>query len=250
MMDLSQKRILITGASSGIGRACAVAAAAMGATVILTGRNEERLRETLSLLQGEGHFLFTSDVTDMAAFEAQLESCVAQSGPVSGFIHSAGIEMTRPLQTMSAPLYQSVFATNVIAAFEIARLLSKKKYVDPLGASFVFISSVMAVRGQAGKVAYCSSKSALSGGAKAIALELASKKIRVNCVLPAMVETEMAKKMFESLPESSVAEIIKQHPLGLGKPEDVALACIFLLSNGARWITGTELVVDGGYQIA
>jgi len=141
-----------------------------------------------------------------------------------------------------------MFATNVISGFELARMISKKKYLDENGASFVFISSVIGTLGQPGKIAYCSSKGALISGAKAMALELARKNIRVNCILPGHVKTEMANRLFENISEKSKKEIMDMHPLGLGIPEDIANASAFLLSDASRWITGTILIVDGGYS--
>ena len=169
-------------------------------------------------------------------------------GKISGFVHSAGIEMTLPLRSMQPSYYEDMFATNVISGFELARIISRKKYLGESGVSFIFISSVMGILGQAGKVGYCSSKGALISGAKAMALELAKKNIRVNCILPGVVETEMSNKMLENLPEESKKSILGMHPLGLGKPEDIANACAFLLSDASRWITGTNLIVDGGYS--
>jgi NAD(P)-dependent dehydrogenase (short-subunit alcohol dehydrogenase family) len=149
---------------------------------------------------------------------------------------------------MKPEQYEQLFKINVIAGFEFARVLSKKKYVNPDGAAFVFISSVMGKFGKEGKVGYCASKGALISSVKALALELSSKKIRCNAVLPGIVETEMVRKMFEDIPEAAVSEIIRQHPLGIGYPEDVAHLIVFLLSEKARWITGSEFVIDGGYS--
>ena len=141
-----------------------------------------------------------------------------------------------------------MFSVNVIAGFELAKIISKKKYLYKNGASFVFISSVMGILGQLGKIGYCSSKGSLISGVKAMALELASKKIRVNCILPGVVETEMSNEMFQKLSEESKKNIVDMHPLGLGKPEDIAYACVYLLSDSARWVTGTNLIIDGGYS--
>jgi len=149
---------------------------------------------------------------------------------------------------MQPSYYEEIFSVNVISGFELAKIISKKKHLGKNGTSFVFISSVMGILGQAGKVGYCSSKGALISGTKAMALELAKKNIRVNCVLPGAVETEMSKKMLEKLPEESKKSIINMHPLGLGRPEDIANACAFLLSDASRWVTGTNLIVDGGYS--
>ena len=156
--------------------------------------------------------------------------------------------MTLPLRSMQPSYYEKMFSVNVIAGFELAKIISKKKYFDENGASFVFISSVLGILGRPGVIGYCSSKGALISGIKAISLELSSKKIRVNCILPGVVETEMSSKMFQGLSEESKKEIINMHPLGLGKPEDIANACAFLLSDAARWITGTNFIVDGGYS--
>ncbi len=249
MIELRDKTILVTGASSGIGRACAIKASMAGAKVVLIGRSKERLIETYNNLEGIGHLYHQIDVTDYKKLESVIDESVAKIGPFSGFIHSAGIELTKPLSMMSPELYEKIFATNVISAFEISKLLSKNKNVNPLGASFVFISSIMALHGQKGKVGYCASKSALIGGTKSMALELTVKKIRVNCILPGVVQTEMTNNMFSNLPESSVIEIHKKHPLGIGKPEDVANCALFLLSDLSKWITGIDLIVDGGYHI-
>jgi NAD(P)-dependent dehydrogenase (short-subunit alcohol dehydrogenase family) len=245
---LSDKNIIITGASSGIGRQIAIEASKQGANLILIARNREKLEETLSLLSNGRHFVFPFDVSDFPNMEPLVESIVSAAGVISGFVHSAGTEATIPLRNMKPEIYENIFRVNVIAAFELARLIAKKKNVDSRGGSFVFLSSVMGKLGKEGKVAYCSSKSALSGGVKAMALELSSRKIRCNAVLPGIVKTEMAERMFETLPEASVTEIVRQHPLGLGSPEDVAHLTVFLLSDKSKWITGSEIVIDGGYS--
>ncbi|NQS88303.1 SDR family oxidoreductase [Patescibacteria group bacterium] len=248
MSDLNGKNIIITGASSGIGRQCAITVSKLGANVILIARNKERLEKTYNQLKKGNHFYFSQDITKYDKLEEIVRTSVEKLGKISGFIHSAGIEMTLPLRIMKSSYYQRMFAINVISGFELARIISKRKYINQNGASFVFIASVMGILGQIGKVCYCSSKGALISGVKAIALELAPKQIRVNCVLPGMVETEMAKKMFQKLPKESKKSIVNMHPLGLGTSEDIANACAFLVSDVAKWITGTNLIVDGGYS--
>ena len=143
--------------------------------------------------------------------------------------------------------YTNLFSVNVISAFEISKIILKKKY-SAENLSLVFISSIMSILGQPGKVGYCSSKGALISGVKALAIEYASRNVRANCISPAIIETEMVKKLFDTISEESKNEILKMHPMGFGKPEDVANACIFLLSDASRWITGTNLIVDGGYS--
>jgi NAD(P)-dependent dehydrogenase (short-subunit alcohol dehydrogenase family) len=246
--ELSFRNILITGGSSGIGRQCAISCSKMGARIICVDQDSSGLQDTLAMLQGEGHLSYVQDLTDYSRLEDFIKDAVGKNGTIYGFIHSAGIEMTRPLKILQPENYQKVIAVNTIAAFEIIRILSKAKYHPDDGASFIMISSVMGRLGDVGNIAYCASKGALLSAGKAMALELASKKIRVNCILPGVVETEMSKNLFSTISEESRSSLLKMHPLGLGKPEDVANACIFLLSDASRWITGTEFLVDGGYS--
>lgn len=247
-MSLSGKNIVITGASSGIGRQIAFEASRLGARLILIARNKERLEETKALLFPGNHIVYPLDVEHFETIEPALKDITEKTGEISGFVHSAGIELTLPFRNMKAATYESLFRVNVISGFEFARVLSKKTFCNPGGASFIFISSVMGKSGKEGKVGYCASKAALIGGVKAMALELSPKKIRCNLILPGIVKTAMVEKLFESIPESSVTEIIKQHPLGIGNPEDVANLAVFLLSDKASWITGSEIVIDGGYS--
>jgi NAD(P)-dependent dehydrogenase (short-subunit alcohol dehydrogenase family) len=245
---LNNKNIIITGASSGIGRQTAIEASRSGANVILIARNKEKLEDARKALSPGKHFIFPFDLNDLSSIESLIEEISGKTGILSGFVHSAGMELTMPFRNMKPEQYEQLFKINVIAGFEFARVLSKKKYVNPDGAAFVFISSVMGKFGKEGKVGYCASKGALISSVKALALELSSKKIRCNAVLPGIVETEMVRKMFEDIPEAAVSEIIRQHPLGIGYPEDVAHLIVFLLSEKARWITGSEFVIDGGYS--
>lgn len=249
MFNLTGKNILITGASSGLGRAISQIIASQGAKVILSGRNEDRLKGTLNSLKGEGHSMFPGDIANFEMIGQIIKEISLKDIKISGFVHSAGIEKTLPLKSSKPNIFQEVFNINVFAGFEFARLLSQKNIVDNKGASFIFLSSVMGKLGEPFKTIYCASKSALIAGSKAIAIELASKKIRCNCVLPGIVETKMVQKLFDTIPVEAKEKIINDHPLGLGKPEDVAALVAFLLSNEARWITGGEYIIDGGYSI-
>jgi NAD(P)-dependent dehydrogenase (short-subunit alcohol dehydrogenase family) len=247
--SLEGKRIVITGASSGIGRQCAVSCTRMGAQVILIGRREEKLLETIELLSSSGNLHYTFDITDYQKTEQVIMDVVAKTGPLNGFIHSAGKGNILPLSVTKPSHYQELFAVNAIAGFEFARVISKKKYIAPEGGSFVFISSVRGSLGEVAQTAYCSSKGAIIAGVKAMALELGEKRIRVNAISPAMIEgTEMTAKMLENLNEENKKRIMNMHPSGFGKPEDVANGCIYLLSEASRWVTGTNLIIDGGYS--
>ncbi len=248
LFNLKDKVVLITGASSGIGRQCAISCSKMGARLILIGLEPDKLQDTLNQLEGTGHIFYAQDITEYEKLEPIIKESVEKTGPINGFIHSAGIEMSRPLKILKAENYEKVIAVNAIASFEIVRILSKIKYLSDGGASYILISSVMGALGDIGNVAYCSSKGALLSAGKAMALELAAKKIRINCILPGVIETEMSKQLFLTISEESRNSILKMHPLGLGKPTDIANACIFLLSDASRWITGINFFVDGGYS--
>lgn len=244
--SLTGKIIVITGASSGIGRQCAITANALGAFVVLLGRSEERLKETASFLSTTNYLLLVTDITDYVGTAAGLEQ-VLKDIRIDGIIHVAGISTTLPLRNITPEKLQPFFETNVFAAINITKLLTKAKFANSEGMSIVFISSVMGIVGELGKTTYSLTKGALVAGAKSLALELANKNIRVNCVLPGVVETPMSANAVYAQDAEAYNKIKNYHPIGLGKPEDVANACVFLLSNGARWITGTNLIVDGGY---
>ncbi len=248
LFNLDNKNIMITGASSGIGKQCAITFSQFGANIILVARNKERLEQTFNKLNKGNHIFIVQDITEYDKLEEIINISVGKIGRISGFVHSAGADKLLPFKLIEPATYEEMFATNTISGFEIARIISKKKYMNSEGASFVFISSIMGILGQIGKIAYCSSKGAVVSGIKAMALELASKKIRVNSILPAVVETEMSKQVLGNLSGESREEILNMHPLGLGKPDDIAYACAFLLSDTSRWITGTNLIVDGGYS--
>jgi NAD(P)-dependent dehydrogenase (short-subunit alcohol dehydrogenase family) len=221
----------------------------MGARVILIGRREEKLFETIGMLPSGDNLFYSFDVRNYQEIESLIVNAVAKVGSIHGLIHSAGIEIAFPLSVMKPVHYQDLFATNVIAGFAFAKILSKKKYAEPTGGSFVFISSVMGIRGNPSLIGYSASKGALISGIKSMALELAPKKIRANTILPGFIkDTEMTSNLFNVLGEEFKSTIIKAHPLGMGTSADVANACIYLLSDASKWITGTNLIIDGGYS--
>ena len=247
--QLANKNIFITGASSGIGQACAIRISEMGANIILLARDGKKLQDTISQMKGSNHLCFSADLTKYERVEEIIDESVSKLGKIDGFINAAGIEQSIPLRNMSASDLRDLYEINVIAAFELARIVSKKKNVNPDAASFIFIASIMGVLGESGKTGYCSSKGGLISGARAIALELAGRNIRVNCLSPAIVETKMTLEMFSKLNDEQISRIRSMHPLGFGKPEDIANLCLFLLSPLSRWMTGSNIIIDGGYSI-
>ena len=247
LFSLSNKTILITGASSGIGRSCAVQCSKMGASLLLMGRNVDELNRTVSELQpGTKVEMIVADFSKMIDLELLIAEKILTIGKIAGFIHCAGVEKTLPLKKQSSEVFQSIFDINVFAGFELAKIISLKKYKAEK-ASFVFIASVAGMVGESGKTIYSASKGAVISGARSMSMELARSDIRVNSISPAMVKTPILEKMFDGIGEEATQNIIKKHPLGIGEPEDVANACVFLLSDAAKWITGTNLVIDGGY---
>ena len=247
LFSLSNKTILITGASSGIGRSCAVQCSKMGANLLLMGRNVDELNRTVSELQpGTKVEMIVADFSKVVDLELLIAEKIVTIGKIAGFIHCAGVEKTLPLKKQTSEVFQSIFDINVFAGFELAKIISLKKYKAEK-ASFVFIASVAGMVGESGKTIYSASKGAVISGARSMSMELARSDIRVNSISPAMVKTPILEKMFDGIGEEASQNIIKKHPLGIGEPEDVANACVFLLSDAAKWITGTNLVVDGGY---
>jgi NAD(P)-dependent dehydrogenase (short-subunit alcohol dehydrogenase family) len=243
---LKNRNIIITGASSGIGRQCAISISRMGANLILLARREAKLKETLELLDKGSHSYFTIDLTDFKLLEPLISGIVEKTGEISGLVHCAGKEITRPVNMLNSKSYEDIFSINLYSAFEMIKIITGKKYYSA-STSIVLISSINSVVGNSGLSLYSATKGAMISAVKSLAVELASKNIRLNCISPGMVKTEMFESLYDKISPEQIARTISEYPLGIGNPEDVANACIYLLSDAARWVTGTNLIVDGGF---
>lgn len=243
-MQLSGKTILITGASSGIGAAVAVECAKLGAHCILTARNEQRLRSTLDRMEGDGHQMI---VTDLSTEDA-INSLVDQLPNLDGVAHCAGISQLVPISFINATKLDNILSANTIAPILLTKQMVKKKRLN-VSASLVYIASISGLNNYAPGVSmYGVSKSGLTAFAKYAAVELASKGIRCNTIHPGRINTPLIQS--SKLTTDDIARDLAQYPLHrYGEPEEVAHAAAFLLSDAATWITGTELVIDGGRHL-
>ena len=239
--SLYGKTILVTGATAGLGRQTAITAAFMGARVIVTGRNEERLQETAAQLEGSGHLTFAADLTQQDA----REKLVAMLPAVDGIAHCAGVTLLHPFKFSDEKRYREVYAINVEAPLFLTQRLFKYRKISN-GGSIVFIASLGAFIGARGHSIYAGSKAAIVGISRVLAHELAGNAIRVNCVSPGMVKTEVVTGFAEQVSAEVVAADEARYPLGYGTPEDVANTVVFYLAPASKWITGTNLIMDGG----
>lgn len=246
-LDLSGKNVLVTGASSGIGRATAIHLSKLGAQVILVSRNEEKLRATLSQMEGDHHSIYAFDLKKIDQIEGLIEKIANQQGKLNGLVHCAGIGDMRPMQMTKYDFIHDMMLLNFYAFIELCRVIAKKNnHAEP--SSFVAISSVRSYKGDKSTVAYCASKGALDSAIRAMAKELAAKNIRVNSIVPGFIKTEMVDVYIEAAGnEEFQKNVLDNQYLGLGDPVDIANAAAYLLSNASKFVTGTGLIVDGGY---
>ena len=242
--SLFGKNILITGASSGIGKAVAIACANAGANCIITARNKERLQETCSLLPQGGHTMLLADLTSEDAISALADALPK----LDGVVCCAGIVETKLLKFTEDEDMQHLFSTNTFSAIRLVRTLVQQKKIQKEG-SIVLVSSISGVRcGYIGGSLYGATKGALEGFVKATALELAPQRIRVNTIMPGMVETNLLNG--SDVDAELLEEDKKRYPLKrYGKPEEIGYAAVYLLSDATLWMTGTSLLIDGGYTI-
>lgn len=242
--SLEGKTILVTGASSGIGKATAIACSQMGAIVLLVGRNEERLNETFLHLEGSGHRKFCCDLTE----EIPINQMVAEMPVVNGIVHCAGIGQLIPAKQLTEPAFDKVMGVNFKAPALLQSALLQKRRIEK-GASIVFIASIAAWSPSFGNSIYSASKGALISYAKCLSLELAPRKIRVNCISPAMVRTSFIDGI--GISEEQIREDESKYPLKrYGTPEDIAYLAIYMLSDASSWMTGSNVEITGGGKLS
>lgn len=239
--------VVVSGASSGIGRAVAIELARRGAQVALVARDAQRLAATAAMLDGAGHRILPLDLARHATIADEIGRLHEQTGPIYGLCHAAGVVATRPLQANKVEVVQAQLDVNLLGGLELARAVCRRDVMTPDGGSLLFVSSVYGRVGMPGQIGYCATKGAIAAAARAMALELARRNIRVNCLSPGLVRSEMTDQALGMLSAEHVQKLEAAHPLGAGTPEDVARAAVFLLAPGSRWITGADLAVDGGF---
>lgn len=238
--SLEGKTILVTGASSGIGRGVAVACSQMGAKIIVTGRNEERLIETLSLLNGDSHHYFICDITN----KESVKDLVSNLPSLDGIVHCAGIDQRIPVKQLQEKDVDNVMNVNFRSPVLLQSCLLQQRKIAK-GASIVFIASVASWSPSIGHSIYSASKGAIVSYSKCLALELAPRNIRVNCISPAMVWTDLIRQ--SGVSEEQLKEDESKYPLKrYGTPEDVANLALYMLSDASSWMTGSNVEITGG----
>lgn len=246
-MYLKGKNIMVTGASSGIGKGIAILLSKLGANIIMVARNEEKLKETYDELEPGNHSYYLMDLNNLDEIENMIKNVCSNGEKLNGLVHSAGISMTIPLQYLKLSDVENIMSVNFYSFLEMVKHFSKRKYNDN-GGSIVAISSISSRVGARGLTAYCASKGALESAIRSMALELAPKNIRINAIAPSIIATQIYDGLKDIVNNNDFeADLNKRQIMGVGNPEDVANAAAFLLSDASRFITGTSMVVDGGY---
>lgn len=245
--SLSGKTILVTGASSGIGRAIAIECSKMGANIIITARNEERLNSTFSILDRSVGCMHNIIIADLLV-EEDLNALVSRVGKIDGLVLSSGIGLTLPFQFSTRDKFGYIFETNFFSPVELMRILYKKKLINQGGSIVILASLGGTAVYSGGNCIYGASKAAINSVMKFCAKEFASRKIRVNSICPGMVDTPLIHR--GTVSEEQLLEDMKRYPLKrYGRPEDIAYNAIYLLSDASSWMTGHSMILDGGMSI-
>jgi len=247
LIDLTDHKIIVTGASSGIGRKTAITLSRVGAELILVARREEKLAETLNELDGTGHAYYCADLSRIDTIEDLVKTIVAEQGKMDGLFYAAGVNTSMPLNRFKPEKVQQVFDINYFGFIEFVRQVCRRGRFNE-GMRIVGVSSVASIRGDKAHLAYSGSKAAMNASVRCIAKEVADKGICINTVAPAMTKTEMYASYLNEYGEESGSnlDLLKRQYLGLAETEDIANTIAFLMSSAARMITGLTLPVDGG----
>lgn len=247
--SLENKVIIVTGASSGIGAQCAIDCSKMGARVVLVARNEERLKQTLEQCEEPSrHMILPLDLSSSDGLKDGIKDVVAKVGKTNGVVNCAGMSSVTPLKLVTDELLDQFFRTNVYSAINLSKEVTRVgNYDKERGCSIIFFASIMGLCGEKCKTMYSATKGALIAAARSMACELAKNKVRVNVVSPGAIETPINAKLPHMADPELRKELEEKHLLGLGECSDIANACIYLLSDASKWVTGQNIVVDGGY---
>ena len=249
LTELTDKHIIVTGASSGLGREICKEISSLGARVSLIARREEKLKETIELMKGVNHRVYGFDVCKIEQIEDLVAKIVEYNGKVDGFVHAAGIGTMRPLSMTNYDFMLEMMKIHLFSFVEFSRILGKKKNTNDY-ASLVAVSTAGTMHCDKGKVAYVATKGALDKVVRAIAVELGeSRKIRINTINPGWIKTDMFFDFIKDFGEEKMEKLLEPQLLGLEEPEEVAKLIAFLLSDSARKITGQNLIIDGGLTL-
>lgn len=246
LFDFTNKKYIVTGASSGIGRSTAIQLSQQGASVVLIGRNKERLQQTIDLMDDGLHQIIAADLGQIEDMTKLFNTIVSDGKKVDGLIHCAGVATILPLNRITRSKLNECMNINFYAFLEMVRLFAKKKYHNIPGA-VVAVSSTAVQYPSKCQTVYAASKGALNVAVQTLALELAEKGIRINGVMPGCVDTDMLKEtMSNNISGNVIADIEKKPLLGITKPEEIASSILFLLSDASKAVTGRFLYADGG----
>jgi NAD(P)-dependent dehydrogenase (short-subunit alcohol dehydrogenase family) len=246
IFDLTNKTILVLGASSGIGRSVAQVCSEFGATVVLHGRDGLKLQETRNQLKSGPHKVFAKDIND-DNFELQLKEFTKELH-IAGIFFGVGIHKFTPIRFTKDSTVNELFESNFTSAFKIIRFISKIAKKDkPLSA--VFMSSIASVSSEPGISIYSASKAALNSLVKSSAKELSILSVRINSISAGFVDTEMFENIKKNLSDDQLTQLTSSYPMGIGKPEDIAYLVLYLLSDASRWVTGSNFIIDGGVTL-
>jgi NAD(P)-dependent dehydrogenase (short-subunit alcohol dehydrogenase family) len=246
----SNEWVLVSGATSGIGRAIAVELVRHGARVVLIGRRRPQLEETAAKCGDASRSqVLELDLGRTEQIAPAITALAARIGRVYGLCHSAGLVQTLPLAATKPERLRAMMEVNLVAGLELARALTRREVLDEQGGSILWIASIYAHVGAPGQIGYAATKGAITSAVRSMALELVPRKVRVNCISPGLVKTSMTDAAHSRMSVEQWARLEALHPLGAGQPEDIARAAVFMLDPRNRWMTGSDLVIDGGYTL-